>query len=560
VIYRSDTSKPVTLNIAGSSTFGVYPKISLEKTYNMYLSDGFLVDYGGYLNVLGGLGANGRGIFTSNNLNRMIAVVGQNVWQFNIIYNPDIPRNDYQITPVLVGTVMTTTSDVYMAENNAGQIAISDGSNLYIYNPDAAIPFQTFTSSALGFIPGYITFHDTYFIAAASQDTFYSPPANNTWRLSAQNDGTSWPAAAENIGLIQTKPDDTQAVIRFPSGGNAIYVMGQNVTEPWYDQGSPIFPYQRNTGSNIDYGCLNPATVAGIDKLIVWLAANEQSGPVIMKADGGSAEPISSDGIDHVLGQLHSPQNSSAFMFRKDGHLFYHINFYDPHDNLSLFYDFNTGKFFHASDENGNYFIAKQVAFFENQYYFISPNNGNLYAFNTSYTTYDGAEIPRIRVCHPIRSETQDYFTVTDVGFTIEQGTTDPQYNNLGPCRLITEAGEFLITEGDEVLFVYQNNSYMISQDNINLISQQSDPAAFSYLVTEQDCLQLVYPRVDLSISTDGGESFGSSVGYELNPLGKRRNMLRWWQLGIANDFTCQFRFWGFGRFVATDGQANIRK
>lgn len=530
MINRPSTTKSMPLNVAGSSTFGVYPKISLEKTYNMYLSDGWLVDYGGYEAILRSLGPNGRAVFTSNNLDRMIIVVGQNVYQTNIIFNPNDPHDPYHIVAVLIGTLMTNKSNVYIAENNAGQIAISDGSNIYIYNPSALIPFQTFTSAALGFIPGFITFHDTFFIVASSQDTFFNPPANNTWRLSEQNDGTVWPNDDAHIGLIQTKPDQTQAVIRFPSGGNLIYVLGQNVTEPWFNLGNPIFPYQRNTGSNIDYGCINPASVAGIDNMVVWLAQNEQSGPVILVSDGGVARKLSTDGIDHVLGNLNNPANCSAFMFRKDGHLFYHINFYDPQDNLSLFHDFNTDKFFHASDENGNYFIASDVAFYRNQYYFITPNNGNLYAFSTSYTTYDGEEIPRIRVCNEIRAQTQDYFTVTDVGFTMEQGTTDPQFVMGDHFNLVTQDGDFLVTQDGD------------------------------FLVTQQQDLKAVYPRVDLCISVDGGESFGSYVEYHMNPIGKRRNMIRFWQLGLANDFTCQFRFWGFGRFVAYNGIVNIKE
>jgi hypothetical protein len=560
MISRSPLTHKVPLNIVGSSTFGVYPKISIEKTYNMYISDNFMIDYGGYISVATNLGLNGRGIFTSNNLDRMIAVVENNVYLIDIIYDPNQPTNAYQFTPVLIGTLLTFNTDVFITENNANQIAISDGSNIYIYNPTAAITFRTFTSTALGFIPGYITFHDTYFLCAASQDTTYSPPANNTWRLSNSNDGTVWPSDAAHVGLLQTKPDTTQAVIRFPSGGNMIYVMGTNVTEPWFDQGLTLFPYQRNTGSTIDYGVINPSAIGSIDKMVVWLAQNEQSGPIIMVSDGGNARQITTDGIDHLLSHLKNPNNCEAFMFRKDGHIFYHINFYDSEDNVSLFYDFNTQKFFHASDENGNYFIAKQVAFFNNQYYFVSRNNGNIYAFDTNYTTYDGKEIPRIRVCKNIRRESQEYFVVNDLGFTIEQGITEPQYQNLGPCRLITEDGKYLITEGGPIFFQTQDGKYLLDQTGQNLISEQSNSHAFSYLVTEQDCLNIVYPRVDLSISTDGGESFGSYVPYNMNALGHRRNMIRWWQLGLANDFVAQFRFWGFGRFVATDGEINVRQ
>ena len=61
-------------------------------------------------------------------------------------------------------------------------------------------------------------------------------------------------------------------------------------------------------------------------------------------------EKITTDGIDYVLSQLTNPSDSQGFIFRQDGHLIYHINFYT--DNLSLFYDFNNKKFFHASDHN----------------------------------------------------------------------------------------------------------------------------------------------------------------------------------------------------------------
>jgi hypothetical protein len=557
VITRSESTVQSPINVVGSSTFGVYPKISIEKTYNMYISDGWLVDYLGYKSI-SNLGTRGRGIFTSTILNRMIAVIDENVYLINVIFDPN-SNDPYQFNPLQIGTLLTFTSDVFIAENNGGQIAISDGSAIYIYNPNAAIPFQTFNSAALGFIPGYITFHDTYFIAAASQDAFYTPPANNTWRLSASNDGTSWPADEAHIGLLQTKPDNTAAVLRFPSRGNMIFVMGTTVTEPWFDVGYQLFPYQRNTNANIDYGCISPATIAATDELVVWLAKNEKSGPVIVFSDGGMVQRISSDGIDNVLGGLQNPESSEAFIFRADGHIFYHINFYG--DNLTLFYDFNTQKFFHASDHNMNYFIAKEVAFFNNQYYFVSRNDGNIYAFSTAYTTYDGKEIPRIRVCKSIRRPTQENFIVNDVGFTIEQGTTEPIYHNLGPAHLITQADDPLITEDINTFFITQANDLIVTEDGFNLVEQEDDFTAFDFLITDQDVFSgPIYPRVDMSISIDGGYSFGSYVSYNMNPLGKRKNMLRWWRLGLANDWTPQFRFWGFGRFVATDGIANIRE
>jgi len=207
-----------------------------------------------------------------------------------------------------------------------------------------------------------------------------------------------------------------------------------------------------------------------------------------------------------------------------------------------------------------NAFIASDVAFFNNQYYFVSRLNGNIYAFDNNYTTYDGATIPRIRVTKSVRNPSQDYFIANDVGFTIEQGTTEPFYENLGPWNLITEDGNKLITEDSDTYFVTEDNEFLLTEDDSNLVNENSISGQFSFLVTEQDQLVAIYPRVDLAISVDGGETFSSYVSQDLNSLGRRQNKLMWWRLGVANDFTMQFRFWTIGRVLATDGVLSIRQ
>lgn len=568
MISRGQNFKQIPLNVVGSSTFGRYPKISIEKTYNMFMSDNFMVPYAGYKIGIPSAQFNngkvGRAIFSSIKLNRLVTVIDDNVYLVNISFNQTSGSvTNYQV--VKIGSLQTSTGVVYITENNKPQIAISDGTSIYIYDPTLTPDFQTI--STIDFVPGYITFHDTYFICAASEDNFYSPPANNTWRLSAQNDGTSWPNMAANIGLLQTKPDNIQAVVRFPSKGNMIFVMGSNVTESWFDTGAQLFPYQRNNQFNIDYGCLNPATVAYMDEVVVWLAQNEKSGPIIMYSDGGMPQKITSDGIDYFFSQLNSPQDAQGFLYRQDGHLFYHINFYT--DNLSLYYDFNTKKIYHASDQNLNYFIAAEIAFFNNQYYFVTKNNGNLFAFDTIFTTYqdvdkDGNvtnnEIPRFRACRNIRLPTQEYFIANDIGFTIETGETDYQNEDIGALNLITEDGKLLITEGSDVFLQTEDSEFLEAEDGSLLIGEQPDPTDFAFLIAEQDGFINFTPRVDLSVSYDGGASFGNDFPYVLNPIGQRRNRLMWWQGGAANDMVCLFKFWGMGRFVVTDGVVNIRQ
>lgn len=537
MINRSQNSTPYLLNIAGSSTFGRYPKISLEKTQNMFLSDDWLVPYAGYQVAIPASnfnnGRQGRGLYVSTKLNKLVIVID------NIAYLGTITFDQYQkrvITSQIIpiGQLLTSSGIVYITGNNKPQIAFSDGVAIYVYDENPPMGVNVFSiatqdgTTPIDFVPGYIDFHDTYILCAAQSDGFYSPSATNSWRLSDSNNALLFPDDAAHIGLLQTKGDNTQAVIRFPSRGNVICVFGKTVAELWTDVGYQLFPYQRNTSSNFDYGCLNPATIAYLDELVVWLGVNEKAGPVIMFSDGGAPEQITTDGIDYLMSNMQHPENSQAFLYRQDGHLFYHINFYSA--NISLFYDFNTKKFFHATDEHGNYFIASYLAFFNNQYYFLSRNNGNLYALDTVFTTYDGAEIPRIRVCKHIRNIKQEPFITTDLGFTIETGETASIARNVGPIYLTTEDGKLFITE-----------------DGNNLISEQAEIVHLN-------------PHVDLSISIDGGQHFSSYESIELPPLGQRKNKLTWWQLGWANDLVPQFRFYGLGRFVATDGEVNTRQ
>ena len=55
---------------------------------------------------------------------------------------------------------------------------------------------------------------------------------------------------------------------------------------------------------------------------------------------------------------------------------------------------------------------------------------------------------------------------------------------------------------------------------------------------------------VDLSISRNGGATFGNVVRNTLTPLADRKMTTQWFQLGLSNDITLQFRFVGLSRFV----------
>lgn len=486
---KSRAFTEVPLKIVGGSHYGRYPKISGERTYNMIVSDNFLVPYAGYKNILAiNSGGEGRALFSSIPSGDLVAVVSDIVYTISVSLN-----GEFFISPQ--GKINTFTGKVTIAENEKNQIAICDGDNIYIYS--YGVSGNSFVPCDLDFTPSYVRYQNGYFIAAVSNGASTTTGSPAQWRLNSLTSTASFPDDAQHVGTFQTKPDTVQACIPVPGRENLLMVFGKTATELWSDVGLQLFPYQKSTAYNLDYGCLSSATIAVLDKMICFLGINGQSGPVILFTDGTSdPKPLSDEGVNYKLANLTNPEDSYAFLFKQDGHLIYQLTF--PTDNYSFAYDFTSGLALDVCDQNMNYHIARSVAYFNNTYYFLSNMDGNLYEFDSTITNYNYGppnsanpiiwEIPRIRICPPIRMPDTTRFIASMVTFILEQGNSN------------------------------------------------------------------VTQRIDMSISKDGAESFSSYTHKTLRPIARRSNMIHWWNLGQANDLTIQLRFWSLDRIVAGDG------
>lgn len=518
----TQNSDELPINIVGSSVFGRYPIVNAERTYNMFISDGWLVSFPGYRAVLKLLETEveGRALYYSVRGNFLIAVAGANVYRIN----------NFSSDPILLGTVATTSGDVYIDENLSSQICLVDGTeDAYIYNYlDNLFGVAVFTGGP-DFKPNYITYQNTYFIFGnGNKDN-----SGSQWFV-YESGATALELKYVQLRTLQTKPDYAIAALRIPGKGNNLIVFGTTVAEIW-TQVPGIQVYQRSSSVNIDFGLLSISTLASSDEIVCWLGVNEESTPSIMVMTGGGARRISTDGIDFLLANIKFPQQSTAFFFRQDGHLFYQITFYNPEDNGTVIYDFNEDKFFDLTDWNFDYHPARKVAYFHGETYFISLKNANIYVTDTEITTDEidnntPLEIPRIRVCNTIRGNRPEKFRVSLLTFTIENGY-EPSDN-----------------------FPIECNGYVLDEENNAIIYTEDD---LSILVEGGYCNDYS-PRIDLTISKNGGKTFSNAVPYYMHRTGHYNNQPRFTQLGMCNQFTPQFRFWGFWRFVVKDAVIEI--
>ncbi len=197
-------SQTIPLDIVGGSSFGRYSKINASKTFNMFISSSgpsgiegqeerWLVNFPGYRRVLNLLEypdpypttpplypdqvpvGEGRGIFHSTRGDFIIVVVNSIVFSLS----PTLGKTE-------IGTLGTSTGEVFIAENLSSQICIVDGIHAYIYDYAAPAPNLTVqTNGALGtgaLVPNYAEYHNTYFLFGNAN---ISPGQGSAWYIYA---------------------------------------------------------------------------------------------------------------------------------------------------------------------------------------------------------------------------------------------------------------------------------------------------------------------------------------------------------------------------------------
>lgn len=522
----------IPVRIVGSSIFGRHPIISDERTWNMFISDEWLINFAGYDQAVEILpfGIEGRGLFHSTRGNFLLTVLGSNIY-----------RIDQNLGFTFLFSIGTSTGEVFMDENLSSQIAIVDGSpNAYIYNyttETIGTVVWDYGASGTAFTPNYVTYQNTYFIFGNGDRT----TSGSQWFV--YKSGFNPTSLADPLKLtwvqtltLQTKPDFALACIRIPSHGNNLLVLGSTVCEIWTNiAGLQI--YQRQSSINIDYGVASVSTIAASDDMIAWLGINEKSSPAIMVMVGGKSQRISTDGIDYLLSGVQHPEKSTAMFYRQDGHVFYILTFYHELDNFSIMYDFTTQKFFDITDWDFTYHPARQMAYFNNAIYFVSLKQGSLMQISTDQTSIstditNDYEIPRIRKCDTYRLPGSDRFIVNQFSFTIENGAEQ------------------------DVDLQYECDGYILGEVSSQIMYSEDDLP----LLVEGGSCQIYRPRIDVTCSKNGGETYGNANIYYMHATGHYKNQPRFNQLGEANQFTIQMRFWGFGSVAIANGMLEVRQ
>lgn len=392
------TIPPEQFPFCGPSYLAASPVIDAQRSINLYPEPG-------YKSSKTAMGLIGRpGLFHFGTLansparslwagdNRLFAVGGTHFYEMT---NAGTVMTDFGAMGLSLGTGPCQTI------SNANQLLVCDPFSTLIYyaNPAGPAMDTIMVGTALEYLDG---FH----VAIASGPTLAGTNPN---QINASNfldaalpwngtdAGTSWQASRF---VLRTGAADLTTQLAVLNG--QLWIFGQKTIEPWYNAGTPGFPFARMQGATINLGLLAPQTVAKFYNTVMWLGADDRGYAQVYMVQGLNPVRVSSFAIEQYLATFPFQylSQSTAFSYQENGHTFYILNLTNAGNFpvASLVYDLTTGLWHERAYGGAWPCCFASLAGFGTVPNFVGDGySGKILYQNASYASDDGQAITYTR-------------------------------------------------------------------------------------------------------------------------------------------------------------------
>jgi hypothetical protein len=312
----------------------------------------------------------------------------------------------------LTGTLATETGLVFM-ECNLTEMFIVDGTNSKIITDGLTVEDPTGIDYAAA---GSLTYQDGYFIVADADTQKF-------W-ISGLYDGNDWDAL--DFASAEALPDN---IVRAFNNNRELWLFGEKTTEPWYNSGNSLFPFERIPGAVMELGLGAKMSVAKEGGILFWLDHNFNVRAV---SQGYSATKISTSQIDYRISQCSEPSSARAWAYTQEGQLFYVLTF--PSDDLTVVYDVITGIWHtRATGTDDGRYRANCYAYYAGKCLVGDYASGKILELDLDTYDHDGMVMRSIRTAQAISNNRKRIFHGTleiefeaGVGLATGDGS-DPQ-------------------------------------------------------------------------------------------------------------------------------------
>lgn len=406
----------------------------------------------------------------------------------------------------IVGNFDTNSIANVGISDNGIQVIIVDGIAGYVYTIatntmakiiDANFPNGTFS----------VTFMDGRLIVA--EPATVSVPVPRKYFVSEYFDAMTW-TNFQSLPTYATKDNTSGAILAVSAMNGVLALFGQQSIEFWQNVGSSPLPFQRVSGATRNIGLAAIYSIAFIDDMQVFLGQNFYGGyPEVYVLKGFNLNRVSTDDIDHIIGNLSVTHDAIAFSYVADGHQMYQITF--PSANKSMLYDITSDLW--SDVQSGLALTGRHMAnfgiSFNTQNYVSDATTGTIYRLNDEIRTDNGAPIKRQLTTRHISMD-GNRFAIDELYLDMETG-----------------------------------GSLQYGQDSTGGVQsgQGSDP------------------QMMLQVSKDNGRTFGYERWKPIGKVGQYKSpRVMWNRLGASQDFVFQFTMTDPILFIVIGGSVKIRQ
>lgn len=378
-----------------------------------------------------------------------------------------------------VGSLLTNTGPVSIRDNGAGFYAvIVDGPYGYLYSGATKTLTKITDPAFLG--ATHVAFIDGWWIFnQPNTQVFYTPISTYSTVFSGSSFALKDGATDLLVGLYENKEE--------------LWLIGEKTTEVWYDAGGQFFPFQRLVSTMLQVGCSAKYSIARFNAEnedgLIWLALSERGQNVVIKISGFTASVVSTPAVNDAIASYTKIDDAIGYTYQEDGHEFYVLTFPTAVNSsggigVTWVYDGSVGPELGWSQRlafepyAGVYYRHRSNCFlnFQNQRLVGDFQNGSIYRMDRS--------------------------VYTDNGWPLVAWRRTPHIWDGGARERVFMA--FLQLE---------------FRPGVGLPSGLGND-----------------PQVILTISRDGGSTFGQEIRRSLGKIGKFLNRVIWRRLSFSRD------------------------
>ena len=239
--------------------------------------------------------------------------------------------------------------------------------------------------------------------------------------ISALNDGMNWNAL--DFGSAETDPDNVIAPWVL---NNRLYIFGTETIQPYRNTGNVDFPFETVVGGTLSKGLFAPRSLVNGSDHMYWVGGGRDDSASIWRSSGNSPEAVSTIAIDQILQRVDNPADIVSWAYSKDGARF--IGFRLP--DTTLVFDETNNLWHERQSRNVNGAGVTSVVGWRcsslctayNNVYVGDSLDGRIGTIeNESFSEYSDNNIIRTLVTQPFNAE-MDTFFLPALEVTMEAG------------------------------------------------------------------------------------------------------------------------------------------